>query len=89
MLGRASTLPLFAKRHTRSRAISSQSMSTRTQEVTSMTKETNVGFPNSIRIKWGDHDSLFFTSFINREDAYECVVGRGGAQKACMLVRGF
>ena len=54
-----------------------------------MTKETNVGFPNSIRIKWGDHDSLFFTSFINREDAYECVVGRGGAQKACMLVRGF
>ncbi|KAK2076207.1 hypothetical protein QBZ16_001139 [Prototheca wickerhamii] len=52
-------------------------------EVTSMTKETNVGFPNSIRVKWGDHDSLFFTSFINREDAYDLL--RYQWRKNCSL----
>lgn len=40
------------------------------QDITRVSKECNVGFPNSLRIKWG-HQEIFFTSFLNRADAYK------------------
>ncbi|KAL6766516.1 hypothetical protein ACKKBG_A36340 [Auxenochlorella protothecoides x Auxenochlorella symbiontica] len=44
------------------------------KDITKVTKESNVGFPNSVKICWGHTHSLFFTSFLNREDAYKLIM---------------
>ncbi|RMZ56452.1 hypothetical protein APUTEX25_004675 [Auxenochlorella protothecoides] len=49
------------------------------KDITKVTKESNVGFPNSVKICWGHTHSLFFTSFLNREDAYNRAPSEAGS----------
>jgi len=47
-----------------------------TQDVTSVKKRKNVGFPNSIEIVWsnkGRDKQEFFTSFLHRREAYKLI----------------
>lgn len=47
------------------------------QDVTSVSKRKNVGFPNSIAIVWevqGKAKQEFFTSFLHRREAYRMIV---------------
>lgn len=45
------------------------------QAVTSVLKRKNVGFPNSIEVRWGNGRREFFTSFVSRQEAYKLIIG--------------
>ena len=47
------------------------------QDVTSVSKRKNVGFPNSIQVVWdcgAGEKQEFFTSFLHRREAYRMLV---------------
>lgn len=45
------------------------------QDVISVKKKKNLGFPNSIEIVWGGGSKRdFFTSFLSRHDAFKLII---------------
>jgi hypothetical protein len=42
------------------------------QDVVSVQRKKNVGFPNSVEVRTSDGRKYFLTSFLSREDAYRC-----------------